>query len=225
MIIPFGFQGTHENGAGGGGSLPDIAFDSSSVVSFANTTSRTFAHTIGSGSNTLLCVFIMGATSDNITGVTYNSVSLTRQGSARAGTDRYVFLYTLFNPSPGTNNIVISASSNGIAATALSYENVDTSGFDFVDIHTNVGITSSVSISQSHTDQTFIATFMRDSSGGITYTGTNNLLIRQNQTGWGGSAGDSDSLLSGTSSTISYTLSGNTSVYSIITLGIKKTTS
>lgn len=89
-----------------------IARDSHTGVNPANGTSFTQSHTC-TGSNLFLTVWlIIGNSSDIVTGITYNGISMTRAKahlnvSVSGG---YLYCYVLANPSTGANNVVVSAS-------------------------------------------------------------------------------------------------------------------
>lgn len=102
-----------------------IAFDAYSKGRNSPVSSLTVAHTMSSSSNRILLVFIIGdTTSDLITGVTYNSVAMTRLVTVAPGS-RYFYLYYLIAPSTGTHDIVVSASSSIlISVMAASYTGV-----------------------------------------------------------------------------------------------------
>jgi len=105
-----------------------IAFDAVSD-GYNNGTSLTFAHTC-TGSDRFLVVGIKLYGDNDITGVTYNSVSMTHIGTAvLAGEGSRAVLYGLTAPSTGANNIIISrTSSNHILATGASYTGVSQTG-------------------------------------------------------------------------------------------------
>lgn len=87
----------------------------------------TYAHTV-SGSNRMLLVSVLGgaAFGDNITGVTYDSVSMTLAGKSAVSGDRWNYLFYLVAPNTGTHNIVISDGGSGSGATtAVSYTGVN----------------------------------------------------------------------------------------------------
>ena len=105
-----------------------IAFDSTTDWWIWNpVTSLTFSHTC-SWTNRILFVDFFGAVlADNITGVTYWWVSMTRASATVNGAawTRYIYTYYLINPSTGTNNVVISASASiAISGSATSYNGV-----------------------------------------------------------------------------------------------------
>jgi hypothetical protein len=107
-----------------------IAFTASADL--GNTTAAsTFSgsYTCGSGSNTLLIIGVVGDhTSDQVTGVTYNSVPMTLinkfQASASPWTWQYLFY--LLNPASGSHTAVVSASGvcSNLAMGAADYTGV-----------------------------------------------------------------------------------------------------
>lgn len=95
----------------------DAASDSAGSASWNHTTS---------GSNRYLVVWILGNSTDTVTGVTYNGVSMTRLVAAIDSADRWTYLYGLANPTIGTNSISVSG---GIGyAIATSYDGVAQTG-------------------------------------------------------------------------------------------------
>lgn len=111
-----------------------IAFDAKTDKQQGAATSLTFSHTC-TGSNLIL--FVGAQTGDNllldqVTGITYNSVAMTRaciQNAVPSNSAHY--LYYLLNPSTGANNVVISVTggSQTIRGMATSYTGVG-GGFD-----------------------------------------------------------------------------------------------
>ena len=84
-----------------------IAFDASGSSYAASANPITFNHTT-SGSDRILYVdFYQTATGDNVTGVTYNGVAMTRINTQVGGTQR-IYSYALVNPTSGTNTISIA---------------------------------------------------------------------------------------------------------------------
>lgn len=103
-----------------------IAYDSQSHSVVNPGSSLTFSHTC-TGSNLLLVVsVIQNSGSDTVTGVTYNSVSMTRVDIADT-TGAPFYLYYLNAPATGTHNVVVSSSTgaNLLAATSVSYTGCD----------------------------------------------------------------------------------------------------
>lgn len=94
------------------------------------TNSLTFSYTCSSGSNRLLLVAFLGdviSGNDDITGVTYNSVSMTQIAKITAGgaNNRILYFYYQLNPSTGANNVVINCTNNHyLLAGAADYTGV-----------------------------------------------------------------------------------------------------
>src|SRR3989442_1524846 len=100
-----------------------IAFDAISAVAAATATSLTFAHTC-TGSNRIL--FVAGndkvAAATVVTGITYNSVAMTKINGVQIPTSRFITLWDLVAPASGSNNVVVSASESGhLRFVAASY--------------------------------------------------------------------------------------------------------
>jgi hypothetical protein len=74
----------------------------------------TWTH-VNSG-NILVAGIVGGFNSDNVTGVKYNGVSMTQQIKVApfGNSTRYVYLYTLVNPSIGSSSIITSISGSDI---------------------------------------------------------------------------------------------------------------
>lgn len=91
-----------------------IAHNASTHTAFKNSTSNTEAHST-SGSDRILNVYVYAGAGDIVTGVTYNGVSMTfvsKSNSLGAAAGQYLVHYILINPSTGSNNVVVSCSSN-----------------------------------------------------------------------------------------------------------------
>jgi hypothetical protein len=105
-----------------------IAFDAVSSVNSASATSHTLSHTT-SGSNRALVVGAagFGGSSNWITSITYNGVTMT-DGAVKAdepAAGLSTQLFYLENPSSGTNNVVVNLStSKPFGITAASYTGV-----------------------------------------------------------------------------------------------------
>lgn len=99
-----------------------IAFDAAANGSASPGTSITFSHTC-TGSDLILLVFVGqgGTNADSVTGITYNSVSMTR-ALFQAGSTTAIWAYYLINPSTGANNVVVSSSGSVFfRASSVSY--------------------------------------------------------------------------------------------------------
>lgn len=87
-----------------------ITFDNATSSSVVSGTSSTFAYTT-SGNNRLLIVGIRAGLTqgtNNITGVTYAGTPMTLDGSVFTPSDRWTYMFSLINPTIGTNNVVVS---------------------------------------------------------------------------------------------------------------------
>ncbi len=109
-----------------------IAFVAAAGFAYAGGPTITNAYTVGSGSDRLLVVGVtVDGVSDVVSGVTYNSVSmtlavkLTPSGSDNGAKQSYI--YYLLGPASGANNIVVTTS---VAAevVAADYTGVAQSG-------------------------------------------------------------------------------------------------
>lgn len=98
-----------------------IAYDNSTGGSGASPFS--FSHTVGTGINRLLIVWVyVNYNSDQVLGVTYNGVSMTRIGYHGAGTAfGYGYCYALANPTSGSNNVIVTSNLGTPYAIAISY--------------------------------------------------------------------------------------------------------
>jgi len=106
-----------------------IVFDASSSGQ-AVATSLTFAHT-NTGSNLILFVGTwQNSATDNITGITYNNVAMTKiDGLLNSDSNNYLQLWYLVGPAAGANNVVVSASSStNMHALSLSYTGASQTG-------------------------------------------------------------------------------------------------
>lgn len=112
--------------AGGAG----IAFDAaSSGTRVTGATSLTFAHTCTGSDRILLVGCHTETTTDQVSGVTYAGVAMTRVGTVVTGGSERDYLYALVNPATGSNNVVVSTgSSAAITGSAASYTGAKQSG-------------------------------------------------------------------------------------------------
>ena|GEM_PF-1011157 len=114
-----------------------LAAAATSTGNSANTSSLSFSHTPGTGTNRLMLVGIaVGATTSGgnpptVTGVTFGGTGMTLvtnqvSGVGGANDDVIVYIYRLTNPASGAANVVVSLSGAGsIAAGATTFTNVD----------------------------------------------------------------------------------------------------
>lgn len=105
-----------------------IQFDAATAGGGVSGTTLTWSHTC-SGANQILFAFFRGGDGegDKITGVTYNSVAMTKLGttvSIPTPSPEIMSAYYLFNPAQGAHNIVASLSSGFLVGASASYKNV-----------------------------------------------------------------------------------------------------
>jgi hypothetical protein len=176
-----------------------IAFDAVTNGSFTGGgASRTFSHTCG-GTNRILFVNVHTNT-DVVTGVTYNSVAMTRvNGQA---TDFYITTWVLMNPASGANDVVVTCSaSTNIIPNAISYSGVSQSGQPEVSALNSAGSGSSITSSLTTlTDNNWVMMFMRKNSGGSA-TGGTGTTVRVDDSTYGLHAFDSNGAISPAGST------------------------
>jgi hypothetical protein len=145
-------------------------------------TSLTWSHTC-SGANRILFVGVTAATgaSDTVSGVTYNSVAMTRINTKVVPTDRKIYLYYLLAPSTGANDVVITTStSDAIAGIAVSYTNVlQVSPIDVNTTNTGTGVTTLATSVTTTVDNDWTVLYTKSASV-ATVAGTN---TTQRQTG------------------------------------------
>lgn len=146
-----------------------LAFDSSlGLGNNGGTGNLTVAFNNVAGNILYVAVRSTTAGTDNITGVTYNGVSLTKVAGAQNPGDRWCTLWRLQNPATGLHNVIISAGIDYAEGIAVSYSGAVNGG----DVNgTNTG-TSVASISKTLTttfdkDWTIAAAF-QNVAGAIT---------------------------------------------------------
>lgn len=90
-----------------------IAFDSVTSNNSITATSLTYSHTCGTWSDRMLFVWVSSGGGDLITGVTYAGASMTQVWKIKQWAWAwFTYLYALFAPATGANNIICSASSS-----------------------------------------------------------------------------------------------------------------
>ncbi len=105
-----------------------IALDNAAYLGFA-VGNLTTAYTV-TGSNPILFVGVNGSTnSDDVTGVTYNGVSMTLvDKNLQGGAFRYIYVFALVGPATGSHNVVVSTVGNFTQAIAVSYTGASQTG-------------------------------------------------------------------------------------------------
>jgi hypothetical protein len=159
----------------------------------APATSVTFAYTVPAGSNTMLYVgcLLYNEATNVISGVTYNSVSMTRSGTAiRANTTQYVTLFQLVAPSTGANNVVVTAdNSSNFQCGAASFTGVDQTT-PTAQYATATAFFSDISQAITCTSSDMAVDFVYYGAAGNPTVGGSQTILWQpvgNNTGWGAS--------------------------------------
>ena len=146
------FTVTGVGAAGGGGGACTITYGSvSSATPCSSCSSRTFSHTIGSGSNRLLVVGVSienDPTGPAVSSITYNGQGLTKIDSVEvssSGTMGRAELWYLLEadlPSSGSYNVVVtlSQSTNELAAGAISLTDVAQQAPEASNTNSNIGL-------------------------------------------------------------------------------------
>ena len=130
----------------------EMAYDATSTEKYtggAPATNVTFSHTCTASPNRFLIVHIEASgTTDNVTGVTYNGVALTRRlRTAYSAGAMQSYVYTLVAPANGANNVVVSFNNDQtLIARAIS-----ASGVNQTDPYRTPSATSANSTSYSKT--------------------------------------------------------------------------
>jgi len=110
---------------------PGITYDNSvdGGNNHGSTTSLTYPFTVGTGSNRLLVVNLVGDIyADDINSVTYGGAPLTLLKEVQAAGNNRQYLYYLLNPASGSNNVVITAATaHYLISEAASWYNVSQS--------------------------------------------------------------------------------------------------
>ncbi len=126
-----------------------IAYDTSLSGSCgAAPTTQTYSYTV-TGSNPILYVTVFTvATTDTVSGITYNGSAMTRVGTISNADFGDVFLYRLVGPATGAHNVVVTYTGSPVfgCSTTSSYTGAKQSGGVFVSA-TNRAESNTVSIS------------------------------------------------------------------------------
>lgn len=167
----------------------DIAFDAISSVAAAVATSLTYAHTT-TGSDPIL--FAMGrdkvAAASVVTGITYNSVSLTNVNGVQIPSSRFMWIYYMVAPATGAHNVVVSASESvSLRSYAATYSGAKQSSQPDGN-NTTTGTNPNLTISNTITttaDNCWMIMYLNDDQGAITYSTSTGDTIRLNNDGGG----------------------------------------
>lgn len=156
-----------------------LARDTTSTSSTTGT-SLTWSHTC-TGSNLIL--FVGGRTyadsSDAITGITYNGVSMTRIAFLNSSGPA-IYLYYLINPATGANNITVT---NGLSSRLLNFGAVSYTGAkqSSQPDNSNTNTTTGTSLSTSVTtvaDNCWLVAIAVDNNGTSQTAGANTTIIQ-----------------------------------------------
>lgn len=133
-----------------------IAIDAVSSGHNDPVTSVTYSHTC-SGSNRMLIVLVGSLRhGDTITGVTYAGVSMTLHAKTPYTAGQELYMFYLYAPATGANNVVVSANTaTNIGSASASYTGVKQTGFpDAQVINTVLGgqtsITTTVTVATAN---------------------------------------------------------------------------
>lgn len=118
-----------------------VAFDASSSGQFASGLSVTVSHTCASGAMLVVFVGYSFVAFTTVSGVTYNGVAMTSQGSVTNGSNQRLMVFTLTNPASGANNIVVSFNDN--TSLAMGVIGVSVTGAGSIADYTAAGPTTS----------------------------------------------------------------------------------
>lgn len=145
-------------------------------------TSASMSFTCSGSDRALVVIIVTGKTSDNVTGVTYGGVAMTKLSTLTpngGGSDRYTYMFYLANPASGANNIVASANSSNdsFVIHASSYTGVDQSS-------SPENYTASKQSTNSTTYSATVTTAVSDCwiVGGLSKEGTGTVTVGANTT-------------------------------------------
>ena len=193
-----------------------IAFGGISAVS----TSQTPTSVAVSGSDTIGLVFVAGETgTDDITAVTWNSVSMTKIAAVQVPTDRWISVWWIANPASATT---ISFTGGTFWRSFSSYYTgaAQTGQPDSSATNTNTASTGITAATTVVADNSWLVLFQKDKTGGITYTAANDIASMRANTDDGGIAiGDSNTTVATGSRTGGVT-SGTSSDHGAIAFSI-----
>ena len=166
-----------------------ISFDTSANGTQASGTSLTYSHT--NAGNILWVGVALESATDVLTGVTYNSVSMT-QATKEIANSEATYLFYLVAPSQGVNNVVISWTGTLVCRSAsASYTNaVQTGQPDATGIKTVGAVGSSTLAVTTVANNCWMVSFVQNSAGTEPTAGTG--TTRRNSTGAGNAIGDSN---------------------------------
>lgn len=98
--------------------MADVTFDAASSSTPATATTHTHAHTCTGIDRLLLVGVFIGSSNDWVTGVTYNTIAMTRLYLRTNFAGATTYGYALQAPATGANNIVVTCSNSVLTAVA-----------------------------------------------------------------------------------------------------------
>lgn len=189
-----------------------ISFDAfSSAATNPDSATLSWTHTAGAGcSNRILIVGVGNRSNRSVSGITYNSVALTKIRSDAPGGDVHSELWYLTNPATGSNQITITmAASTTVTAGATTWCNTNQSGTPF-NVMTGNGATGSnttnpsVSVT-SAVGEVVVDVVTRQAAGGGLTVGPGQVQ-RFNQGGTANATAGSSEAAAAGSTTMSWTM-------------------
>jgi hypothetical protein len=164
-----------------------IAIDSSSQLASDTGSTPTWSHTC-TGSNLVLIVGVEVATGETVSSVTYAGTSMTQINTQNlsGATFGNVYLFRLFNPAAGANNIIVTKSSTSFGyCAAASYTGVSST----LDVNTTTSTTGTSITGTLITtvDNDWLVGFVSAGTSGDTGTmtaGTNTTARQTNINNW-----------------------------------------
>ena len=167
-----------------------LAYDTSTTATLSAGTSKTFSHTCSASANRLLLVRINIPlnSDDQVSGVTYNGVAMTRiERKVYPGEPFSSYLYYLIAPANGANDVVVSFSTTVRAVMAA---------VSFTGVH------------QTTPYRTQTSTTAESTSYSTTYTSATGELVLSFLDGRDGSGGDTPAVTAGAGQTERYDVTG-----------------
>lgn len=129
-----------------------ISFDATANSSSAGTASLSYSHTCSTSANRILFVSAFCTGGDQVTGITYNSVSMTQVGKVnKPASTEWVYQYYLIAPATGTNTVTISFSGSPATARSVSTSYIGAKQSGVPDASTTNSNTASSSITTTVT--------------------------------------------------------------------------
>lgn len=122
--------------------LVAIEFDATATGSVTGNTTLTYAHTVGTIDNTYLLVGVSATGGTDPSGVTYNSVAMTKITSGSSNSTVNVSIWGLAAPTTGANNIVVTfAGSVDMVGGSVSYHKAEQAEATSTFFNTEIGTT------------------------------------------------------------------------------------